>query len=94
VATPELYATATTGAGAQELDVALNRFLSEDQAGRSAIAEGRIDFVVFSGIPRTQPHDVDVADSGVAFCGKGDRATSVTGAWHYGPRTANRTATP
>jgi len=28
--------------------------------------------------------------AGVAECGNYDRATSVAGAWHYGPRTANR----
>jgi methylglyoxal synthase len=62
----ELYATGTTGAlVAQELDVTVNRFLSGplggDQQVGAAIAEGRIDFVVFFWDPlEPQPHDVDV----------------------------------
>jgi methylglyoxal synthase len=62
----ELYATGTTGAlVAQELDVDVNRFLSGplggDQQVGAAIAEGRIDFVVFFWDPlEPQPHDVDV----------------------------------
>jgi methylglyoxal synthase len=61
----ELYATGTTGAlVAQELDVDVNRFLSGplggDQQVGAAIAEGRIDFVVFWDPLKPQPHDVDV----------------------------------
>jgi methylglyoxal synthase len=62
----ELYATGTTGAlVAQELDLNVNRFLSGplggDQQVEAAIAEGRIDFVVFLWDPlEPQPHDVDV----------------------------------
>jgi methylglyoxal synthase len=62
----ELYATGTTGALlAEELDVDVNRFLSGplggDQQVGAAIAEGRIDFVVFLWDPlEPHPHDVDV----------------------------------
>ncbi len=62
----ELYATGTTGAlVAQELDLNVNRFLSGplggDQQVGAAIAEGRLDFVVFFWDPlEPQPHDVDV----------------------------------
>ena len=62
----ELHATGTTGAlVADELDLTVHRFLSGplggDQQIGAAIAEGRIDFVVFFWDPlEPQPHDVDV----------------------------------
>jgi len=62
----ELYATGTTGALiGGELDLSVTRFLSGplggDQQVGAAIAEGRIDFVVFFWDPlEPQPHDVDV----------------------------------
>jgi methylglyoxal synthase len=62
----ELFATGTTGALiASELDLDVTRFLSGplggDQQVGAAIAEGRIDFVVFFWDPlEPQPHDVDV----------------------------------
>lgn len=62
----ELFGTGTTGALiAGELDLEVHRFLSGpvggDQQTGAAIAEGRIDFLVFFWDPlEPQPHDVDV----------------------------------
>ena len=62
----ELFATGTTGALiVAELGLSVQLFLSGplggDQQVGAAIAEGRIDFVVFFWDPlEPQPHDVDV----------------------------------
>lgn len=62
----ELYGTGTTGGLVEsEIGVPVHRFLSGplggDQQIGAAIAEGRVDIVIFFWDPlQSQPHDVDV----------------------------------
>jgi methylglyoxal synthase len=62
----ELFATGSTGALLErELGLSVTRFLSGplggDQQVGAALAEGRIDLVIFFSDPlQPQPHDVDV----------------------------------
>ena len=66
LAAHDLFATGTTGALIEgELGIPVTRFLSGplggDQQVGAAVAEGRLDFVIFFWDPlEPQPHDVDV----------------------------------